>query len=144
MAEAAKQAENSASERPVVVSAVGLTKVFRDFWNRPKAKAVNDIDFEVREGEVVKRRYAFPARLFGGGSRFGLAVDGQSGVCLDQDFALVRALVDDIIPVALVGQRIPDGFQDGCFSGSLRPADFDGLTVERRFADAEKVSDNDS
>ena len=39
--------------RPVVVSAVGLTKVFRDFWNRPKAKAVNDVDFEVREGEVV-------------------------------------------------------------------------------------------
>jgi ABC-type uncharacterized transport system ATPase subunit len=53
MAEAVKTAEKSASERPVVVSAVGLTKVFRDFWNRPKAKAVNDIDFEVREGEVV-------------------------------------------------------------------------------------------
>ena len=41
MAEAVKQAEKSASGRPVVVSAVGLTKVFRDFWNRPKAKAVN-------------------------------------------------------------------------------------------------------
>ena len=53
MADAGKQAEKSASERPVVVSAVGLTKVFRDFWNRPKAKAVNDVDFEVREGEVV-------------------------------------------------------------------------------------------
>ncbi len=36
-----------------VVKAVGLTKVFRDFWNRPKAKAVNDIDFEVHEGEVI-------------------------------------------------------------------------------------------
>lgn len=36
-----------------VVEAVGLTKEFRDFWNRPKAKAVNDIDFEVREGEVL-------------------------------------------------------------------------------------------
>ncbi len=35
-----------------VVSAVGLTKTFRDFWNRPKAAAVNDIDFEVRPGEV--------------------------------------------------------------------------------------------
>ena len=35
-----------------VVEAVGLTKEFKDFWNRPKAKAVNDIDFEVREGEV--------------------------------------------------------------------------------------------
>jgi len=39
--------------RPPVVSAVGLLKIFRDFWNRPKAKAVNDIDFEVREGEVL-------------------------------------------------------------------------------------------
>ena len=36
-----------------IVEAVGLTKEFRDFWNRPKAKAVNDIDFEVREGEVI-------------------------------------------------------------------------------------------
>ena len=36
-----------------VVRAVGLTKVFRDFWGRPKAKAVNDIDFEIRPGEVV-------------------------------------------------------------------------------------------
>ena len=36
-----------------VVRAVGLTKVFRDFWGRPKARAVNDIDFEIREGEVV-------------------------------------------------------------------------------------------
>ncbi len=36
-----------------VVQAVGLTKIFRDFWGRPRAKAVNDIDFEVREGEVV-------------------------------------------------------------------------------------------
>ncbi len=36
-----------------IVKAVGLTKVFRDFWGRPKAKAVNDIDFEIRPGEVV-------------------------------------------------------------------------------------------
>ena len=27
--------------------------MFHDFWNRPKAKAVNDIDFEVHEGEVI-------------------------------------------------------------------------------------------
>ena len=33
-----------------VVRAVGLTKVFRDFWGRPKARAVNDIDFEIRPG----------------------------------------------------------------------------------------------
>ncbi len=36
-----------------VIRAVGLTKVFRDFWNRPKARAVNEIDFTVKEGEVV-------------------------------------------------------------------------------------------
>ncbi len=36
-----------------VVRAVGLTKVFRGFWGRPKARAVNDIDFEIHEGEVV-------------------------------------------------------------------------------------------
>ena len=42
-----------AQESNPVVSAVGLTKVFRDFWGRPKAKAVNDIDFEIQEGEVV-------------------------------------------------------------------------------------------
>ena len=36
-----------------IVKSVGLTKIFRDFWNRPKARAVNDIDFEVREGEVL-------------------------------------------------------------------------------------------
>ena len=36
-----------------VVQATGLTKLFRDFWNRPKARAVNEIDFEIRPGEVV-------------------------------------------------------------------------------------------
>ncbi|QSH40186.1 ABC transporter ATP-binding protein [Lentisphaerota bacterium ZTH] len=42
-----------AENKAPVISAVGLSKVFRDFWNRPKAKAVSDIDFEIREGEVV-------------------------------------------------------------------------------------------
>ncbi|UDQ97454.1 ABC transporter ATP-binding protein [Lentisphaerota bacterium WC36G] len=35
-----------------VITAVGLSKIFRDFWARPKARAVNDIDFEVKQGEV--------------------------------------------------------------------------------------------
>ena len=39
-------------EQELVISATGLTKVFRDFWNRSKAAAVNDIDFDVRRGEV--------------------------------------------------------------------------------------------
>jgi ABC-2 type transport system ATP-binding protein len=35
-----------------VVSVRGLTKVFKDFWGRPKARAVDGVDFEVRRGEV--------------------------------------------------------------------------------------------
>jgi ABC-2 type transport system ATP-binding protein len=35
-----------------VVSVRGLTKVFKDFWNRPKARAVDNVDFDVRKGEV--------------------------------------------------------------------------------------------
>ena len=55
MTELATQMESSAEamETPPVVSAVGLLKIFHDFWNRPKAKAVNDVDFEVRQGEVI-------------------------------------------------------------------------------------------
>jgi ABC-2 type transport system ATP-binding protein len=30
----------------------GLTKVFKDFWGRPKARAVDNLSFEVRRGEV--------------------------------------------------------------------------------------------
>jgi ABC-2 type transport system ATP-binding protein len=42
------------SQQPheVVVSVRGLTKVFKDFWGRPKARAVDAVDFEVRRGEV--------------------------------------------------------------------------------------------
>ena len=36
----------------VVVEVAGLSKIFKDFWGRPKAKAVNGIDFKVRKGEV--------------------------------------------------------------------------------------------
>jgi ABC-2 type transport system ATP-binding protein len=38
--------------RDVVVSVQGLTKVFKDFWGRPKARAVDQVNFEVRRGEV--------------------------------------------------------------------------------------------
>ena len=40
------------SDGEVVVSVRGLTKVFKDFWGRPKARAVDNVDFEVRRGEV--------------------------------------------------------------------------------------------
>jgi ABC-2 type transport system ATP-binding protein len=40
------------SSGEVVISVTGLTKVFKDFWGRPKARAVDTVDFEVRRGEV--------------------------------------------------------------------------------------------
>ena len=43
---------NPQSIGEVVVSVRGLTKIFKDFWNRPKARAVDNVDFEVRKGEV--------------------------------------------------------------------------------------------
>ena len=36
----------------VVAAVRGLTKVFTDFWGRPKARAVDNVDFEIRRGEV--------------------------------------------------------------------------------------------
>jgi len=36
----------------LVVEAIGLTKVFKDFWGRPKAKAVNGVDLSVKQGQV--------------------------------------------------------------------------------------------
>jgi ABC-2 type transport system ATP-binding protein len=42
--------DTSSPENIIVVR--GLTKVFKDFWGRPKARAVDNVDFEVRRGEV--------------------------------------------------------------------------------------------
>jgi ABC-2 type transport system ATP-binding protein len=44
-------ARNPASAE-VVITVRGLTKVFKDFWGRSKARAVDSVDFEVRRGEV--------------------------------------------------------------------------------------------
>jgi ABC-2 type transport system ATP-binding protein len=41
------------SEAKVIVEAIALHKVFRDFWLRPKAVAVNNVDFALREGQVL-------------------------------------------------------------------------------------------
>ena len=41
---------SAATENVVVVRS--LTKVFKDFWGRPKARAVDGADFEIRRGEV--------------------------------------------------------------------------------------------
>src|SRR5437762_11627862 len=35
-----------------IIAVRGLTKVFKDFWGRPKARAVDDVDFDVKRGEV--------------------------------------------------------------------------------------------
>jgi ABC-2 type transport system ATP-binding protein len=40
------------ASQEVVVAVRGLTKIFKDFWGRPKARAVDQVDFEVRRGEV--------------------------------------------------------------------------------------------
>ncbi|MFO1478222.1 MAG: ABC transporter ATP-binding protein [Verrucomicrobiota bacterium] len=42
----------AAASGEVVVSVRGLTKVFKDFWGRSKARAVDNVDFDVRRGEV--------------------------------------------------------------------------------------------
>src|SRR5438045_2440372 len=44
--------QGNAQNGEVIVSVRGLTKVFKDFWNRPKARAVDNVDFEVKRGEV--------------------------------------------------------------------------------------------
>ena len=42
----------SSGTSEMVVEAVGLTKVFRDFWMRTKARAVDHIDFHIEPGEI--------------------------------------------------------------------------------------------
>jgi ABC-2 type transport system ATP-binding protein len=49
---APRQEQHGTSDHEVVVSVRGLTKVFKDFWGRPKARAVDNVSFEVRRGEV--------------------------------------------------------------------------------------------
>ncbi len=43
--------DSTTSARPIV-EAIGLTKDFSDFWMRSKARAVDQIDFEIRQGEL--------------------------------------------------------------------------------------------
>ena len=37
---------------PVIIEAVGLTKIFRDFWWRTKARAVDDVDLKIHAHEI--------------------------------------------------------------------------------------------
>jgi len=48
----AGRAAPASGKGDVVVAVRGLTKVFKDFWGRPKARAVDNVNFEVRRGEV--------------------------------------------------------------------------------------------
>ncbi|MEM6391187.1 MAG: ABC transporter ATP-binding protein [Planctomycetota bacterium] len=41
-----------APDAPLIIKCVGLTKVFKDFWLRPRVTAVDAIDLDVRRGEV--------------------------------------------------------------------------------------------
>jgi ABC-2 type transport system ATP-binding protein len=43
---------STSASRPPVIEARHLGKVFRDFWRRPKVRAVDDVSFEVYAGEV--------------------------------------------------------------------------------------------
>jgi len=42
----------SPDDRPPIVAAQRLTKVFKDFWMRRKVRALHELDFEIRPGEV--------------------------------------------------------------------------------------------
>lgn len=45
-------ASSQATTQDNVIVVRGLTKVFKDFWGRPKARAVDNVSFEVKRGEV--------------------------------------------------------------------------------------------
>lgn len=42
----------TAVAQDLVIDALGLTKIFRDFWGRPRVRAVNAIDLQVRAGSI--------------------------------------------------------------------------------------------
>ena len=52
VSESPQSAIGNPQSADVVVAVRGLTKIFKDFWGRPKARAVDNVDFEVRRGEV--------------------------------------------------------------------------------------------
>jgi ABC-2 type transport system ATP-binding protein len=44
--------ETQTDDRPVEIACAGVTKVFRDFWMRPRVRAVEDVDLQVRRGQI--------------------------------------------------------------------------------------------
>ena len=41
-----------ATSNEVVIETRNLSKIYRDFWGRPKVKALKSLDLEVRKGEI--------------------------------------------------------------------------------------------
>lgn len=39
-------------ERPIDIACAGVTKVFHDFWMRPRVRAVEAVDLEIRRGQI--------------------------------------------------------------------------------------------
>ncbi len=59
MTDSVSDAGDSTPQRPLAdgaagidIKCVGLTKTFRDFWMRPRARAVVGVDLEVRRGQI--------------------------------------------------------------------------------------------
>jgi ABC-2 type transport system ATP-binding protein len=50
--EAPAVARSSSPVSDVVIETRSLTKVFRDFWGRPKVRALNALDLQIRKGEI--------------------------------------------------------------------------------------------
>ena len=71
----------------------------------------------------------------------GLTVDGEAGVGLNDDFALIGALVNDIVPVRTVGEGITDGIQHRRLSAPLGAGDLHGLPIKGSLPDAKQVFD---
>ena len=44
--------EQTRTKGDTVVAAQGLTKVFKDFWMRPRVRAVDGVDFHIERGEI--------------------------------------------------------------------------------------------
>ena len=79
----------------------------------------------------------------GGFGGQGLPVNGQAGIGFNDDFALIGALVNDIVPVRTVGEGITDGIQHRRLSAPLGAGDLHGLPVEGGLTDAEQILNND-
>lgn len=47
-----QESDRPALQRPPIVQVRRLTKVYRDFWGRTKVRAVDDLTFSIRQGEI--------------------------------------------------------------------------------------------